>query len=224
MARTPCVAHAASTCARSSCSASGVGARRTLPSAASRSSTPKRSVASTSGAGSRGCSAYSARPRLPPDLEHVLEARAWSPAPSARRAARAARWSPPSSSATSSSMGVPAASWRAPSSTGSPGSAGVDGSLATRTTPAPSTATTSVKVPPVSTPTRSVTRARAQVLLRRRVELLVELGAEGVDDDALARAIQRVVLGILVDEAGERRLVGVSSSGSLSKSPSVARA
>src|SRR5262249_54767435 len=46
-----------------------------------------------------------------------------------------------------------------------------------------------------------------EVLLRRGVELAIEVGAEGVGDDALAGAVHRVVLRILVDEAGELVLV-----------------
>ena len=86
----------------------------------------------------------------------------------APRAARAGRWWPPWCRGPAPSGGRAARARRRPSRTASPGSAGVDGTLAMR----PSSATTSVNVPPVSTPTRIV-RDRS--------------GADARDDAGMAR-------------------------------------
>ena len=89
------------------------------------------------------------RPRLARDLDHVGEARASSRARPARRAPAAARSSRPSCRARASS-GRPAASSSIADATAAAGADGVDGTFTTR----PSSATRSVNVPPVSTPTR----------------------------------------------------------------------
>src|SRR5262249_42483692 len=85
-----------------------------------------------------------------------------------------------------------------PATSACAGSRGVDGSLRTRSAPSPSTATTSVKVPPVSTPTRM---PLLQISARGAIELLVEAVAQRELQDALTRLVERLVRLVVVDHA-----------------------
>ena len=135
----------------SSASAAWLGAVSTLPSGASRSSIPRRCVASKSGGVTTGCSAYS-------------DGRACRPSSStsSKPAVVTSAVGPPrrSSSAlvatvvecTTSETAAPSAAACTPASTASAGSRGVESRLTTRRLPSRNSATTSVNVPPVSTP------------------------------------------------------------------------
>ena len=123
-------------------------ARARDPCASSRPATSNRSARGTSGARSIDVRVVERRPRLARDLDHVGEAAGRDQRDAAEPRARAARWSRPSCRARARRAVERDRAIASP--TARAGSAGVDGTFTT----VPSSATRSVNVPPVSTPTR----------------------------------------------------------------------